>query len=591
MVSTAWPLDQPRATFGTIAGFWDVQQNITHTILPDNLKRGGESVISGIPDWTALTLTTSQGHSYQPGVDPLTVKNFYQSMSIRDGIVHTNITWSPHGDATRYQLNYTVVAHRTRLNLGIVRLDIAVDQPVTFKITDILDGAGAVRASFHDKALEDGNAIWTSVQPWGIAYCTAYLASTVKFESSNKDALNSASQSRHDGADYPWVSTNSSTVAQSWDWRLEPGDTLSVYKFVGIASTTAFPDRTLSVAREAAESAASDATWDQLLLEHTNQWDATWEDADIIIPGDEDLQTRVRASLFHILASLLPEDTGLAQHSIMVGGLSSDSYAGLIFWDADTWIYPSVLALHPQYSTGINNYREGLLAQAEENARYYNYSGALYAWTSGRFGNCTGTGVCKGYQYHLNTDIALAHWQYFQQTNDLAWLAKKGWPVIKSVADMFAAYVSYNASSKQYVTIQLGEPVSLVAQGQKSWERTLILDRQGRVRVQHQQRSLHQRRHQAAARQLGAVSRQTIGTRSTQELVRYCAKHVHPVQPGRRNHDRVRRYGRLLGGQAGQRRPHRLPPGLPAERDPSPKRRCLRTLPFPLPTKFSLTGL
>ncbi|OIW27858.1 glycoside hydrolase family 65 protein [Coniochaeta ligniaria NRRL 30616] len=456
-LQNSWPLDQPRATFGTISGFWDVQQNITHTILPGNLLRGGESVISGIPDWTALTLTTDKGHTYQPGVDIATVKGFHQSLSLRNGIVHTNITWSPPDDTAHYQLNYTVVAHRTRLNLGIVRLDISVNQSVALKVTDILDGAGAVRATFNDKAFEDEDIIWTSVKPWGIDYCTAYLASTVRFGSSNEDGGKAVSISSHDGSQYPWVSANSSTVAQTWDWTLGPGDTLSVYKFVGIASTTAFPDRTLSVVKSAAKS-ASKALWDELLLEHTVKWDATWDDADIIVPGDQDLQLRARASLYHTLASLLPDDTGLANNSITVGGLSSDSYAGLIFWDADTWIYPAVLALHPQYSVGINNYRERLLNQAVENAQYYNYSGALYAWTSGRFGNCTGTGVCKGYQYHLNTDIALAHWQYFLQTNNLAWLAEKGWPVIKSVADMFAAYVSYNASSGQYATIQLGEP-------------------------------------------------------------------------------------------------------------------------------------
>ncbi|KAH8906678.1 glycoside hydrolase family 65 protein [Coniochaeta sp. PMI_546] len=457
-MQNSWPLDQPRATFGTIAGFWDVQQNITHTILPGNLLRGGESVISGIPDWTALTLTTDKGHTYQPGVDASTIKDFYQSLSLRNGIVHTNITWSPPDDTVLYHLNYTVVAHRARLNLGIVRLDISVNQAAVFKVTDILDGAGAVRASFHDKAFEDEDLIWTSVKPWGIDYCTAYLASTVSFESSKQDGCRGASPSRHDGSQYPWVSTNSSTIAQSWDWTLEPGDTLSVYKFVGIASTTAFPDQTLSVVKDTAKAASSAASWDELLLEHTRLWDATWADADIIVPGNKDLQLRARASLYHILSSLLSNDTGLAHNSITVGGLSSDSYGGLIFWDADTWIYPAVLALHPQYSVGINDYRERLLNQAVKNAQFYNYSGALYAWTSGRFGNCTGTGVCKGYQYHLNTDIALSHWQYFLQTNNLTWLAEKGWPIIKSVADMFAAYVSYNTSSRQYETIQLGEP-------------------------------------------------------------------------------------------------------------------------------------
>ncbi|KAI5459611.1 glycoside hydrolase family 65 protein [Mariannaea sp. PMI_226] len=453
----AWPLDQPRATFGTISGFWDVQQNITHTILPDNLKHGGESVISGIPDWTALTVTTDKGETYQPGVDQSTIKKFRQSLSIRNGIVQTNITWSPSHDSARYQIGYTILAHRTRLNLGIVRMDIAVDRDAKFKVTDILDGAGAVRADFNDKAFQK-DGIWTSVKPWGINYCTAYLASTVRFDSNNQRAVAQANKSRRDATHSPWVSTNSSTIAQSWDWSLKKGDTLSVYKFVGIASTTAFPKNTLSIVKEAATKASLAISWDQLISEHSQEWESTWDDADIVVPNNKELQLSARASLFHILSSLMPDSNKNAENSISVGGLSSDSYAGLIFWDADTWIYPSILALYPQYAVGINRYREKLLNQALLNARAYNESGALYAWTSGRFGNCTGTGVCWGYQYHLNTDIALAHWQYFLQTKDLKWLADKGWQVIESIANMFAAHVSHNASTGQYETILEGEP-------------------------------------------------------------------------------------------------------------------------------------
>lgn len=458
----AWPLDQPRATFGTISGFWDVQQNITHTLVPDNLKRGGESVISGIPDWTGLAVTTQNGQTYEPGVDPSTITSFYQSFSVQNGIVQTNITWNPSGQNTTYQLNYTVLAHRSRLNLGIVRLDLSVSQDTKLKITDILDGAGAVRADFHDKLFDEDATIWTSVKPSGIDYCTAYVVSTVKFESAsanpiNVESLRSGSNTRHNGEGYPWVSTNSSTVASSWDWDLTRGESLTVFKFVGIGSTAAFPRDTLARTKNVAISARS-VEWHDLISEHTAKWDAVWNDGDIVIRGNTDLQVRTRASLFHILAGLLPEDSGFA-NSISVGGLSSDSYAGLVFWDADTWVYPSILSLYPQYAASINNYRALRLDQAVENAQYYNFSGALYPWTSGRFGNCTGTGACWGYQYHLNSDIALAHWQYFQQTNDLSWLAKQGWPVIKKVADMFAAYVFHNTSTGQYETIQMGEPV------------------------------------------------------------------------------------------------------------------------------------
>ncbi|KAL7898809.1 glycoside hydrolase family 65 protein [Trichoderma sp. SZMC 28014] len=460
-VLNSWPLDQPRATFGTISGFWDVQQNITHTLVPDNLKRGGESVISGIPDWTGLTVTTQDGQTYEPGVDPSGITSFHQSFSVQNGIVQTNITWNPPGQNTTYQLNYTVLAHRSRLNLGIVRLDLSVNQDTKLKITDILDGAGAVRADFYDKMFDEDGTIWTSVKPSGIEYCTAYVVSTVKFESIsansvNVDRLRSGSSTRHNGESYPWVSTNSSTVASTWDWELTRGESLTVYKFVGISSTAAFPSDTLAHTKNVAISARS-VEWHDLISEHTEKWDAVWNDGDIVIRGNQDLQVRTRASLFHILAGLLSEDSGFA-NSISVGGLSSDSYAGLVFWDADTWVYPSILSLYPQYAASINNYRALLLDQAVKNAQYYNFSGALYPWTSGRFGNCTGTGACWGYQYHINSDIALAHWQYFQQTNDLNWLAKQGWPVIKKVADMFAAYVFHNTSTGKYETIQLGEP-------------------------------------------------------------------------------------------------------------------------------------
>ncbi|EED14244.1 maltose phosphorylase, putative [Talaromyces stipitatus ATCC 10500] len=459
-VRNSWPLDQPRATFGTVAGFWNLQSRMKHVLLPDNLKKGGESVLSGIPDWTGLILTTRDGHAYRPGVDKKTVVGFQQSLSVRNGLVHTNVTWSPtHG--LEYQLNFTVLAHRARPNVGIVRLDLSANKEVNCSIIDILDGAGAVRAQFNDKAFETAdNAIWTSVKPRGINYKTAHIYSTVTYESSDEGMLKNIEQTRKDATFSPWASQNASTVAQSWDILLKNEQSVTFYKYVGIASDDAFPHAAHKTAiRSALEAKATG--WHSLLEEHESAWSQVWDSADIIIPGDTKLQTTVRASLFHILTNLRSESEdkrGMSDNSITVGGLSSDSYAGLVFWDADTWVYPSMLALHRGYASTINNYRGRLLPQAIKNAQFYNYSGALYPWTSGRFGNCTGTGVCKDYQYHLNTDIALAHWQYFQSTHDTAWLRNKGWPVIKNVADMFAAYVVLNETTQEYKTILLGEP-------------------------------------------------------------------------------------------------------------------------------------
>ena len=425
------------------------------------MLRGGESVISGIPDWTGLIITTDSGESYEPGVDQSTVKTYIQSMSIQNGIVHTNVTWKPRSVDAIFQLNFTVLAHRTRVNLGLVRLDLSISSGLKFSITDIIDGAGATRAHFGDKEITE-DLMWTSVKPWGVENTTAYVASAISFNGLSAAEQKSVERTCVDADGLPWVSTNLSTVARKWDINLRKSGprTFTVIKHIGISSSDAFPKNTQSTALKTALFSKS-IPWSELVAEHERAWDETWEDADIIVPGNEELQITTRGSLFHLLTNARPgtEPHGLGDNSILVSGLSSDSYAGLVFWDADVWMYPSLLMLHPQYAMSINNYRTRLLPQAIENAQSYNYSGLLYPWTSGRYGNCTGTGLCKDYQYHLDHDVAQAHWNWYLHTKDKAWLLERGWPIIKNAADMFTNYVVKNEQTGEYETKQLGEPV------------------------------------------------------------------------------------------------------------------------------------
>ncbi|KAK5988351.1 Periplasmic/secreted acid trehalase ATH1 [Cladobotryum mycophilum] len=458
-----WPLDQNRATFGTITGFWNLQDRVTHPTLPESLLRPGESVISGIPDWTGLVVTTNAGESYQPGVNSEQISRYSQSQSINDGIVHTNVTWQPKLSAHPLQLNFTVLAHHQRLTLGLVRLDITTTVPINFTITDVLDGAGATRANFGDKNfLDDEGLIWTSVKPWGVENTTAYVASRVKFSGLSSHEAASVEKSRKDATNNAHVvSQNMSSMAQSWNIDLSShGErTITIIKYAGIASTDAFPRRAYTTAIKTVTE-ASTTSWDKLMAEHHSSWSDIWNDADIIIPGDGELQRTTRAALFHLLTNTVTADSpsGMTENSIPVGGLSSDSYAGLVFWDSDLWMYPPLMALHPSRARPILDYRQRLLGQAEDNAREWGRPGALYPWTSGRYGNCTGTGLCVWYQYHLNTDIALSHWNHYLYNGDKNWLQTKAWPLIKSVADMFAAYVVLNGTTGQYDTILLGEP-------------------------------------------------------------------------------------------------------------------------------------
>lgn len=424
-------------------------------------------------------MSVLEGGSYKPGVDPATVLQYSQSQSIRNGVVTTNATWQPEEGSllSPVQLNYTVLAHQERLNLGLVRLDVTVRGPVKLRVTDVLDGQGATRAHFSDKGYEEGNVIWTSVKPWGVEETSAYVVSKVRFQGLSMQEMERAFASRSDATRHSHiVSQHMASIAQSWDIELERDEirTFSVTKHVGIASTDAFPHRAQAAARDTAVR-ASEVAWEQLVQEHTESWDRIWDDADIIVPRNDEVQITLRAALFHLMSNTISGDLGsessedqgspsnlreMSRNSIPVGGLTSDSYAGLIFWDADVWMYPSLLALHPPRARPILDYRQRLLHQAEENSQLYSRPGALYPWTSGRYGNCTGTGVCALYQYHLNTDIAMGYWNYYLQgAGDDEWLRDVGWPVMRSVAEMFAEYVKFNEETGKYETRQLGEPV------------------------------------------------------------------------------------------------------------------------------------
>jgi trehalose/maltose hydrolase-like predicted phosphorylase len=81
---------------------------------------------------------------------------------------------------------------------------------------------------------------------------------------------------------------------------------------------------------------------------------------------------------------------------------------------------------------------------------------------SARFGNCTGVGPCYDYEYHINNDIALAQWQYYEATGNVTWLREYGYPVLSAVADMWVSNVyrvdSNTSDAYTYQTFNLTDP-------------------------------------------------------------------------------------------------------------------------------------
>lgn len=180
---------------------------------------------------------------------------------------------------------------------------------------------------------------------------------------------------------------------------------------------------------------------ERLMNFHYKAWDSLWT-SDIIIDGDAQAQQDVHSMLYHLYA-FSREGTN---YSLSPMGLSGLGYNGHIFWDADLWMFPALLVMHPELAKNMVEYRYERLEAAKRNAFSHGYKGAMYPWESAETGvEETPVWALSGpFEHHITADVALAAWNYFCVTQDTAWLRSTGWPILSATADFWASRVERN---------------------------------------------------------------------------------------------------------------------------------------------------
>ncbi|MGN6397759.1 MAG: glycosyl hydrolase family 95 catalytic domain-containing protein [Mucilaginibacter sp.] len=180
---------------------------------------------------------------------------------------------------------------------------------------------------------------------------------------------------------------------------------------------------------------------DRLIQYHNNAWKELWK-SDIKIEGDDQAQQDVHSMLYH-LYSFTRAGTAYSPSPM---GLSGLGYNGHVFWDADLWMFPAMLVLHPELAKSMVEYRYERLTEAKRNAFAHGYKGAMFPWESADSGvEETPVWALSGpFEHHITADVALAAWNYYCVTQDKDWLREKGWPVLSATADFWASRVERN---------------------------------------------------------------------------------------------------------------------------------------------------
>ncbi|KAI4255386.1 MAG: hypothetical protein LQ352_002588 [Teloschistes flavicans] len=472
-----WPLFQERISFATVGGFFDQQPTTNGTNFEWLNQYGGESVISGIPHWAGIIIDLGDGVFLDATVDPTEISKFSSTLDAKAGVSTWQFTWTPSdSNGLSIDLTYIMFAHKLYVNQAFVQLQITPSADCKASIANVLDGTSAVRTEFVSSGM-DGAQIYTAVSPAGVSNVTAYIYATM----AASEEMDASTMAQVKDKDY--LGANDSSIAQAASASLKAGTTTVVTKYVGVASSDGFKDPQ-TVAKNAALTGLSSG-FDQALNSHIWEWSNVFPDDSAdnytypennTLPSDPFIiESAITGVLneYYMLQNTISKNAldaannaPIDANSISVGGLTSDSYAGLVFWDAEIWMQPGIAASHPQAVKQIANYRVARYGQAKANAQTayvssknqstFSSDAAVFPWTSGRTGKCTGTGPCFDYEYHINGDIAQEFANYWVTSGDTEYFKESLFPVYNSVAVFYSELLIKDGSN--YVLMNMTDP-------------------------------------------------------------------------------------------------------------------------------------
>jgi trehalose/maltose hydrolase-like predicted phosphorylase len=410
-----------------------------------------------IPSWTALSVFDGRRWLNPERPDENSVDAYTQVLDMRSGVVRTSFHWV--NGPKRMSVRVQNFVSRADPSLGVIRLDVAPQYSGRIGVRFAIVGQPAPRR-LPLATLEKADPNWKPAEIWYPGHMTVRAPHARRTSRGARLAITSVPEGRRtmlaQASEINWPSALSGAVVRT----LARGDTALVevvfdatkgrnYTFEQITSVIA-AENSRSILAQAVQEAqrAGSRGFAPLAAENAQAWSRRWR-SDIEIEGDPALQRVARSMLFYLLCSA-DSGTGLG---IPPMGLSSAGYYGHMFWDSDTWMFPSLLATHPDVARSLVSFRWRTLAAARANAKANGFRGAMYPWEADELGQETTPHFAvqnARSEIHVNGDVALAQWQYFLATGDARWLEREGYPVIRETADFWVSRVAYDSTAGRY---------------------------------------------------------------------------------------------------------------------------------------------
>jgi trehalose/maltose hydrolase-like predicted phosphorylase len=410
-----------------------------------------------LPAWNAVQVSNGATWLDSTAVDKNEIDAYRQVLDMRSGTARTSYHWV--NDGKRMSVRVDMFASRAAPELTAFRVDLAPQFTGSIGIRFAIVGQPPPQR-LPLATLEKADPTWKPGDIWYPGRTIIRSRHAGRTSEGGRVSMVSLPEGRStllaQVAEIRW----SRALPNSTVRTIASGDTTLVeltfrasrgrhYTFVQVTSAVAAGQEREALTRAARSAQAGSLRGYRSLAQANAQaWERRWE-TDIRLEGDPRLQRIARSMLFYLLCSA---DSG-TRMGIPPMGLSSGGYYGHVFWDSDTWMFPALLVTHPDVAHSLVAFRARTLPAAQDNARRNGFRGAMYPWEADERGVETTPHFAAqnaSSEIHVNGDVALAQWQYYQITRDSSWLAQEGFPVIRATADFWASRASYDSAGKQY---------------------------------------------------------------------------------------------------------------------------------------------
>ncbi len=381
------------------------------------------------------------------------VDSFRRRLDMREGVSYRDVTTtSPRGN--RLALHVEHFMNMAHPDLSLIKYTVtSISYTGRLSLLPLLDG-GVMNSSERSD-----EKVWNILRN-GIAGDCAYLrtqtrredaqvcyAMTARFYKNGKELTNR-----------PIRIEKEKETGFSAGTDVKPGDSVTLIKYVAIASTL-YCERNELVETSLEEvRRAKSAGWESLLADHRQAWQEIWNETDVLIEGDAEAQQGIRYNIFQLHQTYRGDDARL---NIGPKGFTGEKYGGNTYWNSELCCVPFFLLSTPKViSRNLLFYRYNHLRKAVENARKLGFDGgaALYPQVTSTGEECHNEWEITFEEIHRNNIIVYAIVQHAQLTGSLEYMARYGLEVMIAVCRFWAQRVSFSEVKKKYVILGVTGP-------------------------------------------------------------------------------------------------------------------------------------